>query len=421
MTKRYFPGRNRTTVHTLRLKQAIVASFAIPDEEALRLLGGFSDRDWRSVLWWLDISGMAIYFLDRILQLSSNVVPLDILQSLERRLQANRVRIHALQQEAFALAASFDSHQVPYALLKGITLAPDSVRESALRSQTDLDFLIARSSVDLATGFIGKLGYRLYATSGNTMEFRAGKASLPDITNIYSVRTQRALELHIGIEGTTQAQLLSRRVIRSFDGAQIASLASSDIFVQQALHLLKHLCGEHTRLSWVLEFWRHTKARSSDVMFWREAESAAASEPHGDLAMAIAFWVAETMFGPISRPSPPQWTHQRIPIRVRLWLDRYARKTLLTDAIGSKTYALLRREIHGDPEKLGRTCKMLFPLYLPKRITKPQPNEGLGRRLRRYAIETDFFLCRLYFHVVEGIRFSIEAARWRKATAQCEQ
>lgn len=421
MSKRNFPRRNRTTAHTLRLKQAIVDSFALPDDEALRCVAGFSNDDWQSAMWWLDISGMAIYFLDRIQQIGGDAVPFAIQQSLELRLQANRVRIHALRQEASTIAEGFRKSQISYALLKGITLVPDSVPESTLRSQADLDFLVAQSSTNLAVESIGALGYKLYATCGNTMEFRAGEASLPDMANIYSERTQRALELHLAAEGTVQGQLLTRRVIRHFDGAPIASLSTSDIFVQQALHLLKHLCGEHTRLSWVLEFWRHANTRASDASSWREIESAAASEPFGDLAISIAVWVAESMFDSVSGTLPSQWSREHIPPRIRLWLERYARNLLLTDNIGNKLYALLRNEIYGYPENSAHTCKILFPFYLPKRVTEPRPNEGIGGRLHRWSVEADFFLRRLCFHVTEGIRFSIEASRWRKATAQCQE
>lgn len=420
MSKRSFPRRNRTTAHTLRLKQAIVATFALPCDEALRRVAGFSEDDWQSVIWWLDISGMALYFLNRIQQLGTDAVPLPMQQALEERLRANRVRIYALKEEASTLAAWFNSAQIPYAILKGITLVPDSVPESALRSQTDLDFLVAQSSADQAVEIISRLGYRLYARSKNTLEFRAGAATLPDIGNIYSVRTQRALEIHIAHQGTAQAQLLARRSVRCIDGALIASLGGSDIFVQQALHLLKHLCGEHTRLSWVLEFWRHANNRSADAWFWNDAEHATASEPYGNLAMAIALWLGDSMFGPSPRTPPTQWTRASIPPRVRLWLERYAHRLLLTDTIGNKLYALLRNEIYDPPQTTTRTRKILFPLYLPKAITEPQPNENLGSRLHRYVIEADFFLRRLHFHIAEGIRFSIEMIRWRKATAQCE-
>lgn len=420
MSKRSFPRRNRTTAHALCLKQAIVASFALSRDEALRRLSGFREDDWQSVLWWLDISGMAIYFLDRTRVLGAETVPHVIRESLEQRLQANRARTDALMQEAFQIAAWFNTSQLHYALLKGITLVPDSVPESAVRTQTDLDFLVAESSAQLAVEFVGRQGYKLYATSGNTMEFRAGEATLPDMANIYSERTQRALELHIAREGGAQAQLLARRVVRCFGGTHIESLVPSDIFVQQALHLLKHLCGEHTRLSWVLEFWRHANARATDESFWREAESAALREPNGDLAMGIAFWITESMFGPVPRTLPRQWSRANIPPRVRLWLQRYAQRLLLTDTIGTKLYALLRNEIHAGPEVSGQTRRIVFPLCLPRPITEPQPNERLAGRLHRYVIEADFFLRRLHFHVAEGIRFGIEAFRWRKAMAQCE-
>lgn len=86
-----------------------MASFALPCDEARRRLAGFSEGDWQSAMWWLDISGIAIYFLDRIQQFGEDVVPLPMQQALDQRLTANRVRIRALKEEASTLAAWFNT------------------------------------------------------------------------------------------------------------------------------------------------------------------------------------------------------------------------------------------------------------------------------------------------------------------------
>ncbi|MGH9353560.1 MAG: nucleotidyltransferase family protein, partial [Terriglobia bacterium] len=127
MPGRRFPTRNRTTPQTAALKEAIVASFA--------LVGGFEEADWLSVLWWLDVSGMAIYFYDRACEIGAvGLLPQNVEAGLAQRLSDNRGRAKALLDEARALAKWFERGNIPYALLKGVTLTPHSVRESALRS-----------------------------------------------------------------------------------------------------------------------------------------------------------------------------------------------------------------------------------------------------------------------------------------------
>jgi hypothetical protein len=411
--------RNRTTARTRELKEAIVASFSAEGDDVAMGLGGFTEADWKSVLWWLDISGMAIYFLDQTRRVGvTSLIPLAVEGDLAERSQRNRLRIQALKEEACTLAQWLENESIPYALLKGITLTPDSVSDPALRCQTDMDFLVAKESESLAFECVRRLGYKLHAKSGNTLELRAGEAGLPDMAKMYSVHAQRALELHLLPKENGISDLLNRRTTRDFDGAPIATLSPADILVQQALHLLKHLCGEHTRLSWVLEFWRHVEARRFDQKFWAEAEIFAAEEMNGDLALGAALWLADEFFGGASMELPMQWKAEALPPRIRRWLRLYARELLLGDSIGSKLYVLLRSEVPCRTEDIKKSHRFLFPHYMPARITQPRAGERLGERWVRYVIEGEFFLRRIRFHVVEGFRYTIEASRWRRDTVR---
>ena len=419
MSKKRFSKSNKTTARSRHLKEAIVASFTAHgcSIDAMR---GFSNADWKSVLWWLDISGLAIYFL---VQCQNNdarrLIPEWLSEELTQRLENNRFRIAALRREACELTQRLEVSGVRYALLKGMTLAPESVPDSAFRYQADLDVLVARRNASQAAHCASKLGYNLHATSGETLEFRAGEASIPKITNMYSALTQRALELHLLAEEDEQSSPLARRELRRFDGIEIAVLSAPDILVQQAKHLVKHLCGEHTRLSWVLEFHRHVQARCRDNVYWKSVESIAAAEKNGDLAMGMALWVAEQFFGITPMEMPWQWSAKAIPPRILLWLKRYVRTLLMGDAIGNKLYALLREEIPDGVEPERSTRRILFPHYLPRPILQSKPRERFTERLTRYAVEIDFFFQRLQFHVAEGVRFSIEASRWRRAAERC--
>jgi hypothetical protein len=422
MISRGFPLRNKTTPKARVLKEAILSCFSRLWGDAAQRLSGFDQEDWDSVLWWLDISGMALYFLERAQQLNvQEMIAPSVEAALMRRLQRNQIRMQALHQESAVLAGWFRQGNVSYALLKGETLTPDSVPDSTLRCQTDLDLLIARQNLTLAIHYIHRLGYKLYAKSGNTLEFRAGSPSLPDLNNLYSVHTQRALEVHLLADGGHASNLLTRRVSRTISGDEIDTLSPADIVVQQALHLLKHLCGEHTRVSWVLEFERHVQARRNDVEFWQQVQLIASKERNGNLAMGIAFWIATRMFGSIDLAAFPQWREDALPPRVRLWLERYVIDLLMSDSIGSKLYALLRTEIPGNPDEQRSTKKILFPHYLPARLATPGPNESAQERRERLAVESDYFLRRLHFHLTEGIRFGVEIARWKRALIRCGQ
>jgi hypothetical protein len=94
---------------------------------------------------------------------------------------------------------------------------------------------------------------------------------------------------------------------------------------------------------------------------------------------------------------------------------------LLGDSVGSKLYALLRKEIPSRPGENKSTRSTLIPSRLPFPITRPSPQERPGERAGRYLIEMRHFVTRLRFHVVENVRFAIEASRWRREVAKCER
>src|SRR5512146_3292419 len=150
MLRSPFPIRIKTTPRSLELKEAVIACFTLDPGLALSRLTGFQSEDWLSILWWLDTSGIAIYFYHRAREISADaMLPHEMEGGLAERLRNNRNRVKSLFNEARAIAGWFESGKVPYALLKGVTLTPHSVSESALRCQTDLDFLVDDRFADL--------------------------------------------------------------------------------------------------------------------------------------------------------------------------------------------------------------------------------------------------------------------------------
>jgi len=213
---------------------------------------------------------------------------------------------------------------------------------------------------------------------------------------------------------------LTRASARLFAGVKIPALSAADIVVQQALHVMKHLCGEHTRLSWVLELSRNIRVRENDGAFWKEVRAIAAAEPQGDLAMAMSLWLAAELFE--SRPiiAADEWAADRIPGGVLMWLRRYARELLLSDSHASKLYLLLRRQLPNRPD-VKATTRLMIPLCLPARITVPVPGETLVDRLTRYRIEARYSWERFRFHVFEGVRLGIEALCWEWRMPKVQQ
>jgi hypothetical protein len=418
-----FKFENRKSARATRLKEAVLASFRSTSAEVEARMAVFDASDWQRILYWLDISGLALYLLDRLTELGlERCLPQPIFLRVQQDLAENRNRTESLFQEAASISRAMRKQRIDLALLKGITLTPDSVPDSALRWQIDLDFLVAACDATAARHVLMSFGYGLHAVCGNTMEFTAGESSAPDIRKIYRVHSQRSLELHI--LSTTPARdgkrndRLARTHLRKFHEAVIPALSPADILVQQSVHLFKHLCGEHTRAAWVHEFWRHVQTRRDDTAFWSEVVRIAAFEPPAEIALAAAVQLSKLTFGGVVPEILAQWTTDRLPHNIRLWIETYGMRVLLADSPGNKLYLILRQELRTGTANRTTIRRLVFPAHLPPPITRGAPGERLVTRLIRYRTELFYLLLRLQFHVIEGFKYAIELSRWQRRVTE---
>jgi len=411
----------RTARRSQRLKETVMAAFWEPAPSVRARLGEFSLRDWQKAMFWLDVSGLALYFLGRLGCLGlGECLPLSILSRLRQNLTDNRLRTNALFQEAKSVSQALRQRNVPFALLKGITLWPDSVPDIELRRQTDLDLLIRESDLVATHEALYDFGYELYAISGKTREYRAGPFGTGTINDLYKVRKERALDLLLLAEesanGAPLQDRLARIQFRTIRGSVLPVLSPPDLFVQQAQHLFKHMCSEHTRAFWVLEFWRHVLARRNDVVFWNAVRSIAASEFQSQTAIGAATMLASTVFGQFAPKELTSWSMDQLSPGVCLWIHLYGREILFADSPCSKLYLLLRQQLLLEQEGNERAerRRLIFPLHLPPRITRGESGECASARFNRYRVQAMFVLQRVRFHFAEDCRFAVESLRWQR-------
>lgn len=402
-----------------RLKEAVLASFRDNAPSVRAQFAEFNSSDWERILFWLDISGLALYLLDRLTQLNVfSCLPAPIRLRLTENLRENRDRTAALFREACAVSREMALQGISFALLKGVTLTPESVPDCNLRVQADIDFLVAARNAEAAKRVLRSFGYRLRAVGGTTLEFKAGILGTPDIRNLYRVQSQRSLDLRLlpGNEDGSVASCdrLRRARARCFHGFMIPALSPADIFVQQGLHLFKDLCSEHTRASSVLEFWRHIQARHGDKKFWSEVELLAKSEPQAKIALGASVLLTDLTFGDVAPPELTSWTTDRLPPAVRLWIETYGRRVLLAGSPGNKLYLILRQQLPEYKDTGAAVRRLIFPFHLPLPIARGEPGERLMQRMARYRVELLHTLARACFHVVEGLRYAIESSRWAR-------
>jgi Uncharacterised nucleotidyltransferase len=422
-------GRNATLItapkspgRQLQLREAVLLSFCDPLPEQCARLRQMSANEWQKLLPWLDTSGLALYFLDRMAGLQMcYLLPPAVLARLQQNLIDNTERMRGMIDESIAIHREFQSAHLWYATLKGFSLWPHSVPRPQLRSQLDLDFLVAEKSAAEARQVLERRGYHLRAVSGRSWEFKTDEIPGTSLKDLYKNVPYRCVELHVETNLPGHPSLLGRTVKLDFHGICASALSPADLLLGQGLHLFKHVCSDFSRTAHLLEFRRHVLARREDDAFWREVQSIAEENPRAPLALGVVTQLITQVMGDFAPESLTDWTVKRLPDSARLWIELYGSRSVYASFPGSKLYLLLQEELAsvGIAAKRPRR-RVLLPLRLPPPITRASENDTLPMRFRRHRVQLRFICSRLRFHIVEGIRYAWESLRWRQRV-NCRQ
>lgn len=400
----------------LQAREAVLLIFCDPLPEQYARLWHLSDHQWQQLLYWLDTSALALYFLDRVLELQLNdLLPRAVMARLQQNLIDNTERLRGMVDESIEIQREFQNANLSYAILKGFTLWPHSVPKLQLRSQLDLDFLVAENSLSQARQILERRGYRLRVVSGRSWEFKTDQIPEASLKDLYKNVPHRCVELHVETNPSDGSSLLARTVKRSFHGICMPALSPGDLLLGQGLHLFKHVCSDFSRTAHLLEFRRHVLAHREDDAFWHELQCLAENNQRASLALGVITLLITHVMGDFAPTSLTGWTVDRLPDSARLWIELYGARSVFASFPGSKLYLLLQRELVpvGIPAK--RTLRRaLLPLRLPLPISPATANDAFPVRLRRYRVQMRFVCFRLRFHVVEGARYMWELLRWRQ-------
>jgi hypothetical protein len=407
-----------------QLAKAVVAAFCTDEPEiARRRFEGFSERDWARTRVWLHTSGMALYFLDRATMLGiEDVAPEALVHELAVNLAENRVRMADLFEEFSRLNSEFQRAGISYVNVKGFSLAPGAYAEPAFRHQMDLDFLVARRDMGRCAQILARYGYRRRAALGEAWEFQSGAPMKVPLSDLYRARPGKVVELH-PLPEAEEAQAchggdrLSRMKLRVWNGFEFPALSDADQLLSQARHIFEHLQGEWTRIAWLLEYSNAMRARQNDDEVWRDAVVAVNAAPGIRTGVAVASLVTEFAFGTALPGEFRDHTIGLLRPEVRLWLERYYEELMLKEHPGSKLYLLLGDVLESDGVQwLEKRRRRLLPLHVPIRV---MPKERDNLRMM-WTLETEqlrFSANRAWFHLAEGLRYKLEAARWRRFVA----
>lgn len=399
-----------------QLREAVLVSFCDPLPQQCSQLQDLSLRQWTRLLQWLDYSGLALYFYDRVRELDmEDWLPAPALARIQQNLQDNTKRTNGMICESIAIQRAFQSAGICYAVLKGLSLWPHSVPRPELRSQFDLDFLVAEKDAPAARKILEDRGYRLYAVSGKSSEFKRNERPGFSLSDMYKDLQSWIVELHTEPASSSECAYLEGREWREMFGVTMPVLSPLDLFIGQGRHVFKHICGEFMRAAHLVEFRRHMLFHRDEADFWRQVHDEMSRNKRVGLAVGMAMLFVDRMMGESAPKELMEWSVSRLPATARLWVERYGRRVVLGSFPGSKCYLLLQKELEmaGVPSKRS-VRESLLPSQLPPPIIKALPNEKLSVRFRRYQMQLGFLAHRMRFHIVEGIRYACELPRWRR-------
>lgn len=411
-----------------QLAEAVIATFKEATAEVLYdRLAKFDYSAWVGLYSWLDASGLAIYFLDRIYALRlTAAIPDRVIHRLQDNAADNRERSVSMLEEFIRINIEFQASGLSYVNLKGFTLVPDACSDAALRCQLDLDFLVARNDVPRCENVLKRQGYALAGTGENVREFKAGSGQSPPMQNLYKAKPQKSVEIHIA-DGLEQDRThhwnneLSRYRSQSWHGLEFPVLSDCDKFIGLAFHLFKHLKGEWTRASWVLEYANFINFHREDNFLWLEVKKHLSNNPEARTAVGIATLLTDRTFGISYLPETLASAMMELPRLSRLWVERYGNRVLFSSFPGTKLYLLLQTALSIDKGlQPSEMRNKLLPMHRPSKVTVDLDDQSPGFRMKQAKAEMYYFCFRLRFHIAQGFSYILEAPRWKKTIASLQ-
>jgi hypothetical protein len=423
----------------LKLAEAIISCLQLSGTSAdFGRLARFSPLDWERTMGWIDRAGLTLYLLERLRDCgASEVLPPQVLARFEQNLADNSCRVDHLLYETGCINEKLDQAGVQYVVIKGFSLWPEFCSNPYLRTQCDLDYLVARQSLRSAQSVLLELGYEARrSAAAQEFAFERPLRRVPSqFDSPYNVETTPMVELHAGIwEEVTHhvpleepAFVLNSPKLKEWGGLRFPVLSDEDALLLQLLHTFQHMLSYWAKLSWFLEIGRFMEKRSQGSLFWKQFSQRLEGAPQLAEFSTIALELSANVF---SAPMPEVARHWRQLLRpsARLWLDNYGHSWALGERPPHKSKVFpdskLSLFISGEyiPDRRTRRDSLRYGL-MPWKIPRKQPPTFFApvksrpwTRVQARWLDSAFTIQRLSFHAGAGLRYLWELPHWRDLT-----
>lgn len=420
------------------LRSEIVRALSVHGlpKSARQELSRFSPAQWRRLLPWLHASGIALYFWERMRSNGEqDVAPRDMQKVLEECLRMNRKRVDVMKREFSSVNQALSKGGIHHAALKGFSLIPEYCPDPALRTQYDLDFLIAPESAELAdsclrrAGFVRKEGSRCshpVVYLGAHRKIRpprhAGDLYSPCITNSIEVHTRLWEAENENVSFEFPADPLVRVRNRDWNGMRFASLSTEEALLFQVLHAFRHMLNNRCRLSIFLEIAQFVETHSSATVFWTSFAALLKERVRLGNAAAVVIYLARSLFDCRMAAKLTLLLETSLPPAMDLWLSRYGIRSAMEN-FASRKDSLYLHELFVDNTRAWRFQRRskLFPLQMPRTqrdlaLVGQSPAHGaheFRRRVRAHYKDMLYFATRFRFHTSSGARYVWGLPAWK--------
>jgi hypothetical protein len=398
----------------------------------------FSPLDWERTMGWIDRAGLTLYLAERLRACgATDVLPPRVLDRFERNLADNRCRVDHLLYETGCINEKLDQAGVEYVVIKGFSLWPEFCGNPYFRTQSDLDYMVARQSLRSAQNVLLDFGYEARRSSAVQFEFERPLQRVPSqFDSPFKLQTTPTVELHLGLWEDVghhvpldePAFTLHNPNLKEWGGLRFPVLSEEDVLLLQLLHAFQHLLSYWLKLSWLLEIGCFIEKRRRDALFWKRFIQRLESAPRLAEFSTIALELTANVF---SAPMPEVAQHWRQFLRPSacLWLDNYGHSWALGERPPHKSKAFpdskLSLFIGGEyiPDRRARRNSVRHGL-LPWKIPGRQPSTVFAEiknqpwsRVQALWVDSTFTIQRLSFHAAAGMRYLWEYPRWRNLTS----